>query len=66
MPKRARRATFYCLGIVALILAPSPEYLVLASILGMGLGGIGGTALTTLLTMWWEAVPTESRVNFMD
>jgi MFS family permease len=52
---------FYCLGIITLILAPSPKYLMLASILGMGLGGIGGAALTPLMTMWWEGFPTENR-----
>lgn len=52
---------FYCLGIITLILAPSPEYLILTSILGMGLGGIGGAALTPLITMWWEGFPTENR-----
>lgn len=53
---------FYCLGIVALVLAPSIEYLFLASVLGMGwLGGIGGAAYTILMTMWWEAFPAENR-----
>ncbi|MEM2631813.1 MAG: MFS transporter [Candidatus Bathyarchaeia archaeon] len=54
--------TFYCLGIVVLVLAPSTEYLYLAGVLGMGwLGGIGGAAYTVLMTMWWEAFPAEDR-----
>lgn len=53
---------FYCLGIVLMVLAPSTEYLMLASIFGMGwLGGIGGAAYTSLITMWWEAFPAENR-----
>ncbi|MEM1585914.1 MAG: MFS transporter [Candidatus Bathyarchaeia archaeon] len=57
--------TFYCVGLIMLILAPAPEYLMLASIFGIGIGGIvgggiGGAAMTSLLTMWWEAVPSKS------
>lgn len=60
--------SFYCLGIFILITAPTSEYLVLASIFGgfggigasLG-GGIGGTASIPLITLFWEAVPVESR-----
>lgn len=58
--------TFYCVGIIILILAPTPEYLILAGILGAGLGGvigggIGGASFTQIIVMWWEAVSSESR-----
>jgi len=65
--KIGRKKTFflfsslYCLGIITLILAPSFEFLVLAYILGWGMGGMGGVALTILMTMWWEGIPTENR-----
>jgi len=55
---------FYCAGLFLLAFAPSPEYLILAGVLGAGGiigGGIGGAANTPLLTMWWESVPPESR-----
>ena len=52
---------FYCLGIIVLIVAPSPEYLVLYGVLGSGLGGIGGVSFTPLITMWWESFPTKNR-----
>lgn len=57
--------TFYCIRLTMLILAPSPEYLMLASIFGMGIGGIagggvGGAAMTPFLTMWWEVAPSKS------
>jgi len=54
-------SSFYCLGIITLILAPSFEFLILACILGWGMGGVGGVALTILMTMWWEGIPTENR-----
>jgi len=53
--------SFYCLGIITLISSPSTELLFLAAILGMGMGGIGGAAFTPFITLWWEAVPAESR-----
>jgi len=65
--KIGRKKTFflfsslYCLGIITLILAPSFEFLVLAYILGWGMGGMGGVALTILITMWWEGISTENR-----
>jgi MFS family permease len=65
--KIGRKKTFflfsslYCLGIIILILAPSFEFLVLAYILGWGMGGMGGVALTILTTMWWEGISTENR-----
>ncbi|MEM0084175.1 MAG: MFS transporter [Candidatus Methanomethylicia archaeon] len=52
---------FYCLGVIILIYSPSFEYLILASILGIGIGGIGGAAFTPFITMFWEVVGTESR-----
>jgi MFS family permease len=52
---------FYCLGTLTLIFASDFHLLILASILGIGYGGIGGTAYTPLLTMWWETVPTNNR-----
>jgi len=56
---------FYCLGVSILIWSPSHEYLMLAAILGGAtgsiVGGIGGTAFTPFITMWWEIVPTESK-----
>jgi len=54
---------FYYLGTLALISVPSPEYLILAGLLGgvgMG-GGIGGVAFTPFITMWWEMAPAEMR-----
>lgn len=57
---------FYCLGLIILAFAPSYEYLVLASVFGIGIGGIegggmGGAANIPLMAMWWEAVPSTSR-----
>ncbi|MEM3703751.1 MAG: MFS transporter [Candidatus Bathyarchaeia archaeon] len=52
---------FYCLGIIVLIFAPNFNFLILASILGTGYGGIGGASFTPLITMWWEAVPANER-----
>jgi MFS family permease len=58
---------FYCLGLIVLIIAPSPEYLILAGILGgagggAGIGGgIGGAAFIPFITMWWEMVPAGKR-----
>lgn len=57
---------FYCLGLIILIIAQSPEHLVLASILGISIGGLeggglGGAAAIPLMVMWWEAVPPASR-----
>lgn len=57
---------FYCLGLIILIFAPSLEFLMLASILGIGIGGlegggIGGAATIPFIAMWWEAVPSMSR-----
>jgi len=51
----------YCLAILILIWAPSVEYIFLASILGFGLGGVGGTAFTIFITMWFESTSPESR-----
>jgi len=54
---------FYYLGTLALISVPSPEYLILAGLLGgVGMGmGIGGVAFTPFITMWWEMAPAEKR-----
>jgi MFS family permease len=55
------------LGTFLMILAPSPEYLVLVGVLGavaLGSasgGGIGGVSSTPFVTMFWEAVPREKR-----
>lgn len=57
------------LGTLLLILAPSPEYLILVGVLGamavgggMGpSGGIGGVSFTPFITMFWETVPKEKR-----
>jgi MFS family permease len=47
-------------GTALLILAPSPEYLFLVGLLGVGLmGGIGGVSFTTFITMHYEMVPKE-------
>jgi len=54
------------LGTLLLILAPRPEYLIIAGLLGaMGMaqgaggGGIGGVSSTPFITMHWEMVPKE-------
>lgn len=57
---------FYCLGLITLAFAPSFEYLMLASILGIGIGGlegggIGGASIIPFIAMWWESVPSGSR-----
>ena len=55
------------LGTLLMILAPSPEYLVLVGVLGAVAlggasgGGIGGVSSTPFVTMFWEAVPREKR-----
>jgi len=59
-------STFHCIGLIILILAPTHEWLMLASILGIGVGGlegggVGGAANAPLMVMWWEAVPSASR-----
>lgn len=58
---------FSFLGTFLMILAPSPEYLIVVGLLGaiavgggMG-GGIGGVSFTPFITMFWEAVPKEKR-----
>lgn len=58
---------FYCLGVLLLIAAPSPEYLILVGVLGgVGAvggisGGIGGVAFVPFVTMSLEMVPAEKR-----
>ena len=62
-------APFNYLGILLLIIAPSPEYLILAAAIGYAVGsgvlatgvGIGGASFTPFITMWWETVPAEKR-----
>lgn len=62
-------APFNYLGILSLIIAPSPEYLILAAAIGYAVGagvlatgvGIGGASFTPFITMWWETVPAEKR-----
>lgn len=54
-------STSFFLGIIVLLYSPTFEYLILASILGIGFGGIGGAAFTPFITMFWEATGTESR-----
>jgi MFS family permease len=56
------------LGTILLVLAPSPEYLVIVGFLGaiaLGVGGGGGglssVGFTPFITMFWEMVPTEKR-----
>jgi MFS family permease len=55
------------LGTLLLILAPSPEYLIVVGLLGAvtlgeGIaGGIGGVSFTPFITMFWEIVPEEKR-----
>lgn len=58
---------FSFMGTFLLILAPSPEYLIIVGLLGsiavgggMG-GGIGGVGFTPFITMFWESVPGEKR-----
>jgi MFS family permease len=59
---------FSYIGTLLLILAPSPEYLILAGLLGatalggeaMG-AGISGVSFPAFITMWWEVVPEEKR-----
>lgn len=58
---------FYCLGTLLLIIAPSPEYMILVGILGgaqaggEGGGGIGGAGFIPFITMFWEIAPAEKR-----
>lgn len=59
-------STFHCIGLIILIFAPTYEWLMLASVLGIGVGGlegggVGGAANAPLMVMWWEAVPSASR-----
>lgn len=54
-------STLFFLGIVTLIYSKTFEHLILASILGIGVGGIGSAAFTPFITMFWEATGTESR-----
>ncbi|MEM2136771.1 MAG: MFS transporter [Candidatus Methanomethylicia archaeon] len=54
-------STFFFLGIATLIYSQTFEHLILASILGIGVGGIGSAAFTPFITMFWEATETESR-----
>ena len=55
------------LGTFLLILAPSPEYLIIVGLLGsIGIGGdppggIGGVSFMPFITMHWEMVPEEKR-----
>lgn len=54
---------------LTVILAPSPEYLILAGLLGgvaTGLsgGGINGLGTPLLVTWWWESIPEEKRGRF--
>ena len=57
------------LGTFLAILAPEPEYLIFAGLLGgyatgaLG-GGIGGVAMPLFVTWWWESVPEEKRGRF--
>lgn len=54
---------FSFLGVLLLILAPRPWYLVLVGILGaVGVtGGVGSVSFTSFITMHWELVPAEKR-----
>jgi len=54
---------FSYLGNILLILAPSPEVLILLGVLGaIGLmGGIGGVSFIPFITMYWESVSAEKR-----
>jgi MFS family permease len=55
------------LGTLLLVLAPGPEYLVLAGLLGTtamrggDAGGVGNVSHIPFITMFWEAVPQEKR-----
>jgi MFS family permease len=57
------------IGTLIAILAPEPNYLILAGIIGgyatgvLG-GGIGGVAMPLFVTWWWESVPEEKRGRF--
>ncbi len=57
------------IGTFIAILAPEPNYLILAGIIGgyatgaLG-GGIGGVAMPLFVTWWWESVPEEKRGRF--
>lgn len=58
---------FNYLGTILLILAPSPQYLILVGLLGGAGGGpgggagVGGVGFIPYITMYWEMVPTEKR-----
>jgi MFS family permease len=52
------------IGTALLVLAPSPEYLVLVGLLGaiaLGGGGLSSVGFTPFITMFWEIVPHEKR-----
>ena len=52
---------FSYLGNILLILAPSPEVLILLGVLGATglMGGIGGVSFIPFITMYWESVSAE-------
>lgn len=62
---------FNYLGTILLILAPSPQYLILAGLLGETGGlpgggtGIGGVSFVPYITMYWEMVPAEKRGRWL-